>query len=441
MEQKDIDIYEILKGMPYGTSLYTPMCGNVEFTSVVADKNKSEAIWTEDKNRGVYTFDKHGKWMNGGEVILFPSKEMRDWSKFFKKGDVLTTDDGKQECIFDGWYNKNYTQARVKYWLDTSNENNIKCLEENQPLTSVMFKQEDKEKIENYINTIEEWYGGKKLNRETLEIEPQVNLQHFADNITRIVYVETKEGDRCIGQILFVNPNEGRITIGNQLYWAKGDEDPWFVTDEASDLTSQNIKVARFATKEENELFCREEAKTKKPKKEKPKKETPPMFELGKLYVFNEEDEDGELTIIGNLIGKNENYDTLTFGNQYEIENEKFVTDNDFDLRISVHEELREATESETTVFQKAYTQWLEKEKKAMRAKEQPVFKLFDKVLVREGWKCNWLPAFFIRVNEGFSSWKCSVLLISSGNVSYFSNCIPFEGNEHLAFTNKDLPF
>lgn len=29
MEQKDIDIYEILKGMPDGTPLYTPMCGNL----------------------------------------------------------------------------------------------------------------------------------------------------------------------------------------------------------------------------------------------------------------------------------------------------------------------------------------------------------------------------------------------------------------------------
>ena len=338
MEQKDIDIYEILKDMPDGTPLYTPMCGNVEFTSVEEDKEKSRAIWTESKN-GAYSFNKHGKWMKGGEILLFPSKEMRDWSKFFKKGDVLTTDDGKQECIFDGWYNKNYTQARVKYWLDISNENNIKCLEENQPLTSVMFKQEDKEKIECYIDTIEQWYGGKKLNRETLEIEK-------------------------------------------------------------------------------------------------------PAFEIGKLYVFNEQDEDGELTIIGNLIGKNENYDTLTFGNQYEIENEKFVTDQDFDLRISVHEELREATESETTVFQKAYTQWLEKEKKAMRAKEQPVFKTFDKVLVRDSDAEGWEPAIFIRMSKEEEKKELPYQVF---NLYYcFScetaQCIPYEGNEHLAFTNKDLP-
>lgn len=76
-------------------------------------------------------------------------------------------------------------------------------------------------------------------------------------------------------------------------------------------------------------------------------KQTMPCFELGNLYVFKEEDEDGELTIIGKLIGKNESEDTLTFGNQYEIENEKFVTDQAFDLRISTNKELREATEDE----------------------------------------------------------------------------------------------
>lgn len=173
---------------------------------------------------------------------------------------------------------------------------------------------------------------------------------------------------------------------------------------------------------------------------EKPKK---PVFELGNLYVFNEQDEDGELTIIGKLIGKNENYDTLTFGNQYEIENEKFVTDQAFDLRISVHEELREATESEAITFKEAYTQWLEKEKKAMRAKEQPAFKPFDKVLVRCE-NCKWLPAFFARDRgEGYAA-RFNALPIHSGHAGFFTSCIPFEGHENIAFTDYDienLPF
>ena len=171
-------------------------------------------------------------------------------------------------------------------------------------------------------------------------------------------------------------------------------------------------------------------------------KQTMPCFELGNLYVFNEEDEDGELTIIGKLIGKNESEDTLTFGNQYEIENEKFVTDQAFDLRISVHEELREATEGEAVTFQEACTLWEKcKEKKN---KEQPCFKTFDKVLVRSRKKSNWIPALFVRDRgENYAS-RYTVLPIHSGIGADFVHCIPYEGNENIAFTDYDvenLPF
>lgn len=60
MEQKDFDIYEILKGVPDGTSLYTRLCGNVEFTCLASNKEAWEAIWTENKN-GEYSFNKNGR--------------------------------------------------------------------------------------------------------------------------------------------------------------------------------------------------------------------------------------------------------------------------------------------------------------------------------------------------------------------------------------------
>lgn len=154
---------------------------------------------------------------------------------------------------------------------------------------------------------------------------------------------------------------------------------------------------------------------------EKPKKK--PVFELGNLYVFNEEDEDGELTIIGKLIGKNEIEDTLTFGNQYEIENEKFVTDQAFDLRISIHEELRKATEGEAITFQEAYAIW-------EKSKKQPAFKPFDKVLVRDSESDKWRANLFGYIDNGeyyhcvFANWVY---------------CIPYEGNEHLLGTIKDV--
>lgn len=149
-----------------------------------------------------------------------------------------------------------------------------------------------------------------------------------------------------------------------------------------------------------------------------------PTFEIGKLYVFNEDDEDGELTIIGKLIDKNESEDTLTFGNQYEIDTEKFVTDQTFDLRISVNTELREATENEVELFNKHYAIW----KKEKEARKQPAFKTFDKVLVRCGKGFKWLPAFFIRDRgEDFAA-RYNVLPLHSGKNSRLHQLHPIRG-------------
>lgn len=161
-------------------------------------------------------------------------------------------------------------------------------------------------------------------------------------------------------------------------------------------------------------------------------KQTMPDFELRSLYVFKEEDEDGELTIIGELIAKNESQDTLTFGNQYEIETENFVTDQAFDLRISVNKDLREATEDESSLFQEAYTLW-------KKSKEQTSFKTFDKVLVRNQDEHKWRPAIFVQTRIGNSPYRYNSLLLSTGQVGDFVQCIPYEGNEKLAFTA--IPF
>lgn len=332
MEQKDIDIYEILKGVPAGTPLYSPLCGNVEFTFVEADKEKAEAIWTEDKN-GEYAFDKNGRWMKGGEVMLFPSKEMRDWSKFFKKGDVLE---------FAGDENVHGTCTFEKFEDETKMKFLGVYLKEKECIYTSHWTFRTADWVKNddpaeYIRFVEERLGGK-LNRETLEIEK-------------------------------------------------------------------------------------------------------PSLEIGKLYVFDEQDEDGNITVIGKLIGKDESKGTLTFGTQYEIETENFVTDQTFDINISLHKELREATENEVELFEKHYSIWQEKEKKA---KEHPVFKPFDKVLVRSGREFNWYPALFVRDRGENSAKRYIALPIHIGTAADFTSCIPFEGHENIAFRDYDienLPF
>lgn len=338
MEQKDFDIYEILKGKTEGTSLYTPMCGKVEFRYLQGNKEAAEAIITNTNNGAEYTFDKNGKYVEEGEVLLFPSDKMRDWSNFsWKKGDVLVTEDGAAHIIFEKFTDDTYTIFAGNYYYCKNGKKGYTYLRECDNAITEEFTLETEDAAKTYIGSIEKRLGGK-LNRETLEIEK-------------------------------------------------------------------------------------------------------PAFEIGKLYVFNEQDEDGELTIIGKLIGKDESYDTLSFGNQYEIETEKFVTDQAFDLRISVHEELREATEGEAVTFQEACTLW-EKSKEKKR-KEQPDFKPFDKVLVRSGDNYKWLPAFFVRDRGVGFEWRYKVLPIHSGKPADFEHCIPYEGNENIAFADynsEDLP-
>lgn len=334
MKQDEIDIYEILKDEEYGTELYTPKCGRVWHSGMENDKDSAKAIWTEDGAGREHFFDKNGKIYKEGEVLLFPSKEMRDWSKFFKKGDVLVHRNGDIHVIFEGFKDNRYTRFKGKHYLWKE------CFEDYNKEVSEMitftFRKASDDEAKTYINTLEKFLGGK-LNRETLEIEKPAKL----------------------------------------------------------------------------------------------------TFEIGKLYVFREEDEDGELTIIGELIDKNESEDTLTFGNQYEIENEKFVTDQTFDLRISVNKELREATENEVELFNKHYDIW-------KNGKEQPAFKTFDKVLVRCGKGFKWLPAFFVRDRGDDFASRYNVLPLHSGKAADFTQCIPYEGHENFAFTDYDfvdLPF
>lgn len=335
MEQKDIDIYEILKDEEYGTELYTPICGNVWHSGMANDKDSAKAIWTEDGAGREYFFDKNGKIYKEGEVLLFPSNEMRDWSKFFKKGDVLVSKDREVHIIFEKFEDDAFTKFRGKHylWKECYNE------EVFQMETSVFEKASDDD-AQTYINNINKCFGGK-LNRETLEIEKPAKL----------------------------------------------------------------------------------------------------TFEVGKLYVFREEDEDGKVAVIGKVIGKNESDGTLTFGEQYDIENEHFVTNETFYLNISLHKELREATELEAELFAKHRSIRLKEEKEA---REQPDFKTFDKVLVRCGEKFKWLPAFFIRDRgEDFAA-RYNVLPLHSGKPADFTSCITYEGHENIAFTDYDienLPF
>lgn len=423
MEQKDINIYEILKGVEYGTELYTPMCGNVVFTFLPSN---NEIIRTE-KDLRIYRFDKNGRWMEGGEVMLFPSKEMRDWSKFaWKKGDVLVSEDGSVHIIFEKFTDDTYTIFAGKHYYVKSGIAPYYERVCSNAITEV-FTLEAEDAAKTYIRTIEERLDGK-LNRETLEIEKP------AKPVFKDGDIVVAEKDNYYDKVIFIAAIKDDIVSKALINVRYEDYEVYY-----NEFRFGRNRSFRLATEEEKQQLFSALAKEGKAWDADKKMivNLKPAFEIGKLYVFNEEDEDGELTIIGELIAKNESEDTLTFGNQYEIENEKFVTDQTFDLRISVNKELREATENEVELFNKHYDIW-------KNGKEQPAFKTFDKVLVRCGKGFKWLPAFFVRDRgEDFAS-RYNVLPLHSGKAADFTQCIPYEGHENFAFTDYDfvdLPF
>lgn len=163
MEEK-INIAKILKYKPEGTKFWTDMFGSVTLY-VVTDS--CEAFQVKHHNKEPW-FDKEGKLYKEGVLCIYPSKLMRDWSKFaWEKGDVLIRTNSEY-CIgiFDEWTSDDYSTFSAKF-INLGLSDNFSC--------SYTCKTEEWEKTENsknYISEIERVMNGK-LNLQTLEIQTQ----------------------------------------------------------------------------------------------------------------------------------------------------------------------------------------------------------------------------------------------------------------------------
>lgn len=168
METK-LNIAEILKDKPVGTKLYSPLFGDVYLLGAECGVIRIEH---HRGSEGIAIFFGNGRYYNypESEILLFPSKEMRDWSKFaWKKGDVLVNNDGGKEIIFKDWFDDSYTRFYGEHYLNYKDGNNIKYLKEIICCTN-RYSIEGNGASQRYIKTIEKRLGGK-LNLETLEIE------------------------------------------------------------------------------------------------------------------------------------------------------------------------------------------------------------------------------------------------------------------------------
>ena len=229
MEEK-INISYILKDKKNGIRLYSPIFGDCTYYCVREDTND---ICVKKHNGVIEYFNSEGLYFALGEVMLFPSKEMRDWRKFaWKRGDVLISDCGFV-CIFKEWASDDYTRFNGCYFDGMPNAQTAK------------YSKLDNNTAYGYIRELEKRCGGV-LNIKTLKIEkPEfkdgdiVAVDLDRKNIR--IFKEKKNGNNiCWGKyyIGFSFNNEGKLIQTFKNYTADCSSDRLATDSEKQQLFS-----------------------------------------------------------------------------------------------------------------------------------------------------------------------------------------------------------
>lgn len=221
MEEK-INIAAILNDKLNGLRLYSPIFGECEFCYVREDTND---ICVKKHNGVIEYFNSEGLYFALGEVMLFPSKEMRDWEKFsWKKGDVLANSRGLK-ILFDRWANGNYTSFYAK---------TINLVEDGFLDTNLHTLASEKE-AKSFIKCIEERFGGK-LNLQTLEIQKKTEFKDgdiitFKDRIIIIYNTSIERSPKRTEIYYHACLKEGELTV-NEYLMSCGFGEGWYSSTE-----------------------------------------------------------------------------------------------------------------------------------------------------------------------------------------------------------------
>lgn len=171
-----MNIAEILKDKKVDTKLYSPILGECFLKKI--DTKLSFPIIIESSRGGEGlpkdSFSQDGRYYNvpSSECLIFPSKLMRDWSKFaWKKGDVLINQRETKIVLFDSFTNDDYICFNGKYCCSTKLNGFISNKNLHLEFITDFYHKVNDEDAKKYIKIFEENFKGK-LNIETLKIEP-----------------------------------------------------------------------------------------------------------------------------------------------------------------------------------------------------------------------------------------------------------------------------
>lgn len=161
-----MNIAEILKYCHKGTKLYSTVFGEVEFSKI----NPDDIIVINVKDNGSRVFLRNGSYSKYGECVLFPSKDMRDWSKFrlpVKRGDIMMSDN--RAFIISDEYANVFNGAFHKYICGIDADNRLFINPSNAAWTSKFYIPASEEAKKELFDKMAE--AGYKWNADTLELE------------------------------------------------------------------------------------------------------------------------------------------------------------------------------------------------------------------------------------------------------------------------------
>lgn len=167
MENK-INIAEILKDCPKGMKLYSPLFGEVTLEEV---ETECTALIKIKYNANICSkFFKTGLYYNyeGAECLLFPSSEMRDWSKFFKRGDVAIHSFNGCGVLVEEWIDDSYTSFKASVF---QLKKGGFAKRDKRVLSIDDFVKASDEQRDKFISDMEKFFGGK-YNPDTMQVEP-----------------------------------------------------------------------------------------------------------------------------------------------------------------------------------------------------------------------------------------------------------------------------
>lgn len=178
MNNSDINIADILRDCPAGTPLYSRIAGKVELQAIDKAPGINHPIIlkpicqnTNPRDRKLFSLTPTGRFdviFPNGECLLFPSLEMQDWTKFFRRGDVVVCVGLGVTAVFEGWDSEDYTEFRTTVEYD--NQEDIWGIKLYGLFHTLDFRKATDNERAQFFAAAEAHYGGH-FNSETLEFD------------------------------------------------------------------------------------------------------------------------------------------------------------------------------------------------------------------------------------------------------------------------------